>query len=239
VSLELEYSVIIPAFKKSLTITEVLISVRNTLVALNKPFEIILVCDGEVDDTARIASKLELPQLKIITYEKNRGKGYALRQGSAATSAKTIIFMDADFDLPHYRLYKLLEIYEENNVDMVIGSKSHPESKIVYPKLRRLMSFCYRTLVKILFSLKINDTQTGMKVIRSSAFKEVLPTLKIDGFACDLEVIVAFQRFGFSILEGPITLTYQSNSTLRVRSTLKMLLATLNLFMNNKKIGRR
>jgi glycosyltransferase involved in cell wall biosynthesis len=238
-SFELDYSVVIPAFKKSLTISEVLVSVQKTMMLIDKPFEIILVCDGEVDDTALIANKLNIPQLSIITYKRNRGKGYALRQGSAASSAKTIIFMDADFDLSHHRLYELIEIFDKTNADMVIGSKSHPDSKIFYPKIRRLMSFCYKTLVKILFSLKINDTQTGMKVIRSSAFKEVLPTLKIDGFACDLEVIVAFNRFGFSILEGPITLTYQSNSTLRVRSTLQMLLATLHLFLNNKKIGRR
>ena len=232
---EIEYCVIIPAFKKSSTISDVLISIRDTLAKLEKPFQIILVCDGEVDDTAHIAHNLNFSELSIVSYPHNRGKGYALRTGAKEALAKNLIFIDADLDIPHQGIFRLIEIFIEKEADLVIGSKSHPESQIFYPPMRRLMSYCYRKTVRILFSLQINDTQTGMKIVRASAYRKVLPNLKIDGFACDLEMIIAFKKSGYLILEGPINLAFQDNSTLRLKSTLQMLRATFVLFINSHK----
>ena len=93
---------------------------------------------------------------------------------------------------------------------MVVGSKRHPDSDVAYPTRRRVYSWLYQMLVRILFSLDIRDTQVGMKLFRREVLDDVLPVVLVKRYAFDLEVLAVSRHFGHGrIAESPITLEYQ------------------------------
>ena len=97
----------------------------------------------------------------------------------------------------------------ENQADVVIGSKRHPESKLDYPTQRKIISSIYFLLIKLLFNLPIKDTQTGLKLFKHKVLERVFPKVLVKRYAFDLELLVNIHHLGYKIIEAPITLNYQ------------------------------
>ena len=99
---------------------------------------------------------------------------------------------------------------EREGLDFAIGSKRHPDSVVHYPRSRRVVSWLYQQLVRLLFGLDVRDTQVGLKVFRREVTDEVLPLLLVKRFAFDLELLAVSSSLGFSrIEEQPIDLQYR------------------------------
>ncbi len=99
----------------------------------------------------------------------------------------------------------LLEHFEWYDADVIVGSKRHPASKVTYPWQRRILSFGYQYLVRLLFGLRVKDTQAGIKFFRRSVLEKVLPRLLVKRFAFDIEILAVAYHLGFrNIYEAPI-----------------------------------
>jgi hypothetical protein len=86
-------------------------------------------------------------------------------------------------------------------------------------------------LVRLLFNLDVRDTQTGLKLFRRQVLRDTLPLLAIKRFAFDLELLVVAQQLGYrKILEAPISLDYQFESTVNLRSAWMVLWDTAAIF---------
>jgi len=92
------------------------------------------------------------------------------------------------------------------NADFVIGSKMHPNSKVNYPLLRKIISIGYYCIIRILFNLPCHDTQTGLKLFKRKVMEDVFPRILVKQFAFDLEVLVNACHLGFKLAEAPIIL---------------------------------
>ena len=99
------------------------------------------------------------------------------------------------------------------DADIVIGSKLHPESKLDYPMPRRVMSYTYYIMLKLLFHLGIHDTQTGIKLFKAEVIKPIAENLSISGYAFDIEILVAAHKQGYVISEAPIVLNYSRDDS--------------------------
>src|SRR3989344_2457686 len=152
-------SVIVPCYMQEKTIVSNLTKVKKTLEAVNVPFEIIAVVDGKVDKTYENARRIADKTVKVVGYANNYGKGYALRYGMARSRGNIIAFIDAGEDLNPEGLQMLYSHFLWYGADIVVGSKWHPVSKVVYPWWRTILSRGYGILVKILFGLRVTDTQ--------------------------------------------------------------------------------
>jgi hypothetical protein len=97
----------------------------------------------------------------------------------------------------------------DEDADVVIGSKWHPDSEIVYTPLRRTFSVGYYAMVRTLFGLPVRDTQTGMKIFRAEVLHRVFPRILAKRFAFDVEVLANAHRLGYKIVEAPIEMTPQ------------------------------
>ena len=71
-------SVVVPAYREADTIAEALRGLLSVLDGLDRPYEVIVVSDGNTDGTEEIARQLELPNVRVLHYDQNQGKGYAL-----------------------------------------------------------------------------------------------------------------------------------------------------------------
>ena len=236
-------SVIVPAYKQEKTIVRDLKRIRQVLDKLRYEAELICVVDGKIDKTFNKALQLtkKLPNIKVLGYEQNKGKGYAIRLGMSESRGDLVGFMDAGMDLNPDGLSMLLEHFEWYNADIIVGSKRHPVSKVYYPWQRRMLSFGYQILVRILFGLKVKDTQVGMKFFKRKVIGEVLPRLLVKAYAFDIEMLAVSSYLGHKrIYEAPIDikLKFGGSSTITSQKFLKtifwMLWDTLAVFYRLK-----
>src|SRR3989344_6505660 len=146
-------SVVIPAYGAEKVIVKTLTRIKETLDAIRYPYEIICVDDGSPDNTYKKAlrfSNLYPSKVKVFGYKKNKGKGNAVRWGMAKAGGDIVGFVDVGMEINPNGISMLLEHFEWYGADIIIGSKRHPASKIYYPWYRKVLSFVYQVIVKIL-----------------------------------------------------------------------------------------
>ena len=115
--------------------------------------------------------------------------------------------------------------------DIVVGSKRHPLSDVYYPPLRRLLSSTYHRLTRLLFRVKVRDTQTGFKLIRRDVLASVLPRLLEKRYAFDLEFLVVARSLGYKrVFEAPVQIDYKFASHVNPSAAVRIGLDTLAIF---------
>lgn len=230
----MDLSLIVPVYKQEKTIVKDLKRILKRLDDTPYKYEVIAVVDGEVDKSAEKIKSINNQHLKLIKYKKNHGKGYAIRQGLKRAKGKYVAFIDSGMEIDPEGIVMLMEHMKWYDADIMVGSKRHPVSQVNYPPIRRLLSWGYSWLVRILFGVKVKDTQAGLKIFRKEMMDEVLPVLLVKRYAFDIEILAVAKRFGYNkIYEGPIKLDYQFDSLVSAASMntiLKMLIDTLAVF---------
>ncbi len=202
-------SVVIPAFNEAEQIERTLLETVAAMERIGHPYEVIVVDDGSDDGTAELVAGVAagLSRVRVVGHEVNLGKGSALIRGAVAAVGDLVLFVDADLEV-HPRQFALLhDELEARGLDVAIGSKLHPDSRIEYTSYRRLLSVGYYLLVRLLFRLPVRDTQTGLKLYRAEALRRVIPRLVVKRFAHDLETLVVLRRLGYTIGEVPVVVT--------------------------------
>ena len=232
-------SLVVPVYKQEKVIAHNLRLLIGELDTLTIPYELIVVIDGDVDRSMQEAKKVMSPHVKVVGYETNHGKGYAVRFGMAKCSGDIIGFIDAGGDLKAQGISMLLEHFKWYNADCIIGSKRHPASKVNYPVGRKILSFGYQMLIRLLFGLTIRDSQVGIKLYRRAVLEDVLPRLLVKQFAFDIEILAVAYHLDYTrIFEAPIELTFQGVSSITSKSfwriVVNMLWETLAVFYRLK-----
>lgn len=235
-------SIIIPAYNQEKTIQKDLLRIINVMDRLRYDFEVILVVDGINDKTFKVAQKIKSTKLQVIGYENNRGKGYAVRYGMARAKGEIVAFIDSGMDLHPNGLSMLLEHFEWYNADIIVGSKLHPASKVKYPFGRKLLSWGYRMIVRLLFGLQIRDTQVGMKFYKKKVLDDVLPRLLVKTYAFDIEILAVAYHLGYKrIFEAPIELNFKGASSITSKGFWKVIMYmiwdTMAVFYRLKIVG--
>src|SRR3989304_7802259 len=208
-------SLIIPAYRQEQTIVKDIKNINNVLSNLPVGHELIVVVDGFIDKTLEKVNKIKNIKVKALGYEKNTGKGFAIKYGVEKAKGDIIGFIDAGMDLDPSEISIMLDIMDWNNADIVVGSKLHPESKVSYPFVRKILSWGYRTLTHILFGFKVRDTQVGLKFFKKKVAKQVFSKIIVKKFAFDIEVLAVAYKLGYTkIYEAPTKLNFRGQSSI-------------------------
>jgi glycosyltransferase involved in cell wall biosynthesis len=230
-------SIVIPAYKQEKTIKQDIENIYNVMSQTRWDFELVVIVDGLVDNTYEEAKKFVKPNVKVYGYEKNMGKGFAVRYGMGKTRGELIAFIDSGMDINPNGISMVLEHMEWYDADVIVGSKRHPVSKIKYPFIRKLYSFAYHAYVWLLFGIRLKDTQTGLKVFKRNVIATVLPRLLVKRFAFDIEILTVCDYLGFKkIYEAPIEINWDIHNTnfspflILDRNVRRMLMDTLAVF---------
>ena len=235
VTVEPVLTAVLPVYNGGEEIVENVGVIRRVLAdgLPDEDVEVIVVSDGSIDETAeQLLAARDDVGFRVIHYDRNLGKGYAVKAGALASHGEWIALIDADLDLdpasvPHY-----LEVARRENLDFAIGSKRHPDSVVHYPRSRRIASWCYQQLNRLLFRLDVRDTQVGLKVFNRRVVDEVVPLLLVKQFAFDLELLAVATAFGFNrVKELPVRLEYRfTGSALHSTAVLRALWDTAAVF---------
>lgn len=217
-------SVIVPAYHQAKTIERDIGQLDAALHVTGLPYEIIVVVDGDGDRTLLNAKKTAKRTITVTGYSTNRGKGHAVRYGMAKARGDVITFIDAGSDIKPAGIEMLLLHFQWYNADVIIGSKRHPVSKVHYPWSRKVLSWGYQLLIRILFGLSIRDSQVGVKLFRRKVLEDVLPRLLVKEFAFDIEMLAVAYHLGYKrIFEAPVELDFSGASNITSANLWKVI----------------
>ena len=198
-------SVIIPTYNEQNTIKEILKKVKS--IKLKK--EIIVINDGSNDNTSKILKSLKNKYINILlNLKKNKGKGYAIRQGLKKASGEIIIIQDADLEYDPQDYYNLVNPILKKITNVVYGSRVLNKSKRIISnsftnKLRIFANNILTLFSNIINQQKLSDAHTCYKVFRTNLVPKL--NLKEDGFSFCPELTTKLSLLNEEIKEIPIS----------------------------------
>jgi glycosyltransferase involved in cell wall biosynthesis len=214
----------------------------------HKTWEFLFVCDGCTDgsDEALLALVNDEPNVRVMRYARNRGKGYAVRVGMLRARGAYRMFTDVDLAYPLTMAETVAEQLASGD-DVVIASRAHSESQIEisgdmrsYMRRRELQSHIFSLAARTTLGIRQRDPQAGLKGLSARAARLVLPLIDSDGFGFDCELLVACRFFGLHVREVPIHVRYtHAHTTTRLGSSLGMMRELLAIRHRWRKIGLR
>jgi len=203
---QVELSFVIPAYNEEDFIEDTLGTIDAVIAGKNLPYEIVVVDDGSIDNTLARARRYagRNHHVRVLSYDKNVGKGYAVKNGFMETTGNVVIFADGDMDIDLGIISEYLAALK--NGDIVIASKRHTDSRVNAPLSRRVLSKVFNRLVRLITGLPIKDTQSGLKAMKKSAFIDIFPKLAVKRYAFDVELLSVANLYGLKIVEMPVNI---------------------------------
>lgn len=234
----MELSLVIPAYNEEKVIAQTVEDAVQCLSNLVGSFEILVVDDGSVDQTAQLVRQYGDKRVKLVSYQPNRGKGYAVRMGVLAARGDAVCYTDADLAYGLHVIEHMLKLLRQEGADVVIGSRKMDKAGYQsYPFIRLMASKCFSKISQILSGLPY-DTQCGIKGFRREAGQKIFSKCTADGFAFDVEVLMMADQMGFGIVQMPVSIVNHQDSKVHViRDSVRILrdMLAIRQRMNNRK----
>jgi glycosyltransferase involved in cell wall biosynthesis len=187
-----QVSLVLPAYNEQECIGE---AVEAASAALDRAFdgwELIVVDDGSSDRTGSIAAAAadDDPRVRVVTHERNRGYGAAIRSGMAEARGPVVAYSDSDLQFDYGELQYLVEAQVETGSDAVFGYRVYRYDTV----LRCMLSWGYNRLVRLLFGVRVRDVDCGFKLFTREAAAQL--NLETDDFFVDTEMVAKIGRLG-------------------------------------------
>ena len=196
-----------------------------------KDFQVIMINDGSTDDTRAIATKIAKAgkNVDLIDYNRNQGKGYAVKQGILASKGDIVIFCDIDLSTPIEETQKLLKY--EKKYEIVIGSRALKMSRIQKRQkwYRVVLGKMGNKIIQLLLLPGIKDTQCGFKMFKGKTARSIFRFLTINRWGFDFEMLYLAKKNGVKIKEVPIDWHDEEDSKLSIKDYITTLLELLKI----------
>ena len=234
-----EISIIIPAYNESERLADPLRTILEFISTSGLNAEVIVVDDGSSDDTAAVANEVcgsppNVPS-QTIKYDKNRGKGFAVKTGLLAAKSDIALFTDADLSTPIEEMSKLVDPIRNGDYDVTFGSRALDRSLIGthQPWRREQGGRVMNLIIKMMSGLPFYDTQCGFKAFNMLKFRPLLDVMKIDRFGFDVEFLFVANHHKLRLAEIPVRWNDVAGSKVSVvRDTRRMISELMQIRRN-------
>jgi len=208
-------SFVLPAYNEGEFIERALERLDSVVNGNGLSREIIVVDDGSIDDTRLkvLNYAARRRNVRVFGYDRNVGKGFAVKTGFWKAAGDAVVFVDSDLDVDVGQVRRYVDALRFG--DIVVGSKWHRDSVVEMSFVRRLLSRGFNVLVRLLTGVGVSDTQTGIKAVRREAFCEVFRRLSVKRYAFDVELLVLARVLGLRVVELPVKLKLSSRFSFR------------------------
>lgn len=212
------FSIIIPVYNEEKRIPKKIGEIFSFFNAIKEhKIEIIFVNDGSRDATTEVLKKYQLEyQFAVVSYEQNRGKGYAVRQGVMQANGDYLIFFDIDLATPLVEFNHLLEFMNAGD-QVIIGSRRLEKSQIKKSesKIRTFLGHGFTKISNILVP-GITDFTCGFKCFSRAAAKIIFSVARIDRWGFDTELLYIAKLKKIPIRQMAVTWLHDDDSRVRV-----------------------
>jgi len=192
----MKLSIIIPLFNEQNHISDVLSKVMSVaLPEFVSTYEIIIVDDCSTDASHQTVNRFikEIPHIKLLRHDVNKGKGAAVRTGFGAAAGDVFLIQDADLELDPFDIPVMLQAMKDLNVEFVNGSRYL--TGVERPQLSRGRVFfnkLFTWITALLTRSKITDMACGYKLFHRNLYEKI--TLHEDRFCFETELIIKALR---------------------------------------------
>jgi glycosyltransferase involved in cell wall biosynthesis len=207
-------SLVIACYNEEQTLLDSFAQIRETLLDLHRPFEIVFVDDVSRDRTRELLHQLvarhpEL-ELKLILHDVNQGRGATVTDGFRAARGEITGYLDVDLEV-HCRYIPSLLRAIEKGADVAVVKRIYAFQARHLD--RYVMSRGYSWLVRRLLGTRLSDTETGYKFFRRVKLLPVLDATEDPGWFWDTEFMIRAERQGLAIAEIPGAYVRRSDKT--------------------------
>lgn len=167
--------------------------------------ELILINDGSTDNTKELLDSFQIKtRCKVISYRKNRGKGYAIKKGAQGARGSHVLFMDVDLSTPPRMVGELRKII--TTADVIVGTRKNKSATLVrrQPLLRESMGKLFTMLSQKIMGVAVSDFTCGFKCFSKKASKKIFTKQQIYRWAFDAELFFLAKKYGYNVLEFPV-----------------------------------
>lgn len=225
--MSVDLTVVIPAYNEEQRLGPTLDAIRDHLEkAYRGEWELIVVDDGSTDRTAEIAADAAAadPRVQLLSGDRNRGKGHALREGVLASYGRRVLVTDADLAAPIEELDHLDKALADGHT-AAIGSRARPGATIGahQHRLRELLGRSGNFLIRSVAVPGIRDTQCGFKLFDGDRAREAFAASRLRGWGIDVEILEYFRRAGWPVAEVPVRWSHQEGSKVRPLDYVRVL----------------
>ena len=218
-------SVVIPAYNEEGSIKETLDQLNEVLD--NIEHEIIVVDDNSNDSTSEKIK--DYKYIKLIKHTKNKGYGGSIKSGIKESNFDIIAITDADGTYPNEKIQDLFEILNNDDLDMVVGSRTG--SNVSIPIVRRPAKWFIGKLANYIVDQRIPDINSGLRVFKKSSFSNFLPIIP-DGFSLTTTITLGMISGGYKVKFKDIDYFKRSG-----KSKIRPIRDTINFFILILRIG--
>jgi dolichol-phosphate mannosyltransferase len=203
---QLDLSFVVPAYNEEDYIENTLGTIDAIVMGKKLSYEIVVVNDGSADGTLIRAKTYagKNGHVRVISYCKNAGKGFAVKTGFMKATGNVVFFADSDMEINLSKISDYIEALKHG--DIVIASKRHSASKVDVPVTRKILSVCFNVLVRLLTGVPLKDTQSGLKAMKKSVFTNIFPRLAVKRYAFDVELLAVANLYGLKVIEMPVNI---------------------------------
>jgi dolichol-phosphate mannosyltransferase len=220
-------SLLVPAWNEERRLAGALDRYLTILDQMGRPFEVLVVCDGVTDRTAEIARGYGHRGVRVHEFPTRLGKGGAVVAGMAMAKYDTVGYLDADSPVTGDDIRRLVDSIA--TVDAAIGSRRLKGSVFMsnVPFGRRIFRVGFNVMTRSVLGLRVHDTQCGAKFFRRSSLVQVLPRVRLRGWAFDAAILFELNRDQRSIEEVPVTWNYDNDSKLPLAQQVPLMLLSI------------
>lgn len=231
-------SIIVPVYNEEKRLAKGITGILRFIDKQTFRVEFIVVNDGSTDETLTLLKKIKHPSLRIISYNKNQGKGYAVCKGMRSALGDFRLFMDVDLSTPIEEFQKFLPHLQK--FDVIIGSRRVKESTILVrqPFLREWMGAVFTWLSETFLGVRVSDFTCGFKCFSRKATGKIFPIQSLKRWGFDSEIIFLAQKKGFLIKEIPVTWSNDSQTRVVLIKDVFISLADLIKIRVNDVLGK-
>lgn len=227
----MKLNIIIPVYNEEDRIKKTLAELASFLkepdfARLKLSTRIFVVNDGSEDATFKILQRLsykQKPAFEIVSYQKNRGKSYAIRYAMQHVPVADYYYVaDADLSASWQEFHKLFASLQSFKVDCVIGSRAVKGAKVKTQLFRKIFGRISSIFINLILGLHFKDTQCGYKLYNKACIKKFADT-RIDRWGGDFEILYLLTKAKLKIKEMPIKWQHVKQSKVRPLDYIKTL----------------
>ncbi|GAB4032430.1 MAG: glycosyltransferase family 2 protein [Elusimicrobiota bacterium] len=233
----MKLSVVIPAYNESKRIGATIRSIMSYISKRGKDFEFVFVDDGSTDGTKEeIISALNgFKSYRILSHDKNRGKGAAIKTGMLAASGDWILFTDSDMSTPIEELEKFFPLFD-GRFGAVIGSRKMKGANVEVRQgfLRENMGKVFTFLSNLILGTSYSDFTCGFKCFEKEISKKIFSAQKIENWSYDSEILYLVVKYKIPVAEVPVRWKNDPNTKVRlIRDILGSFKGLLEIRLND------